>query len=84
VTYEDDYAALVRRFKAAQASHRLRVLTPRNSAWRMRTGPARWIGYAIHEPREFTYTAPRRLACRLFGRHNPTCIGLPAPHPRRW
>jgi hypothetical protein len=82
--YDEAYAELARRFKAAHARGKLRVLTPRNSAWMARTGLAWWIGYALHEPREFTYTAPRRLACRLFGQHNPTCIGRPAPHPRRW
>ncbi|MBK3556287.1 hypothetical protein JHN55_07005 [Streptomyces sp. MBT56] len=47
------------------------------------TGFTYWLRYLISEPREFAYVAPRRLACRL-GRHNPTCVGRRAPHPRRW
>lgn len=81
---DDDYATLAGRFKAAQARGKLRVITPSYAAWQERTGLAWWLGYALHEPRDFAYAAPRRLACRLFGRHNPTCIGRPAPHPRRW
>jgi uncharacterized circularly permuted ATP-grasp superfamily protein len=84
MSYDDDYAKLAQRFKAAHARGKLRVLTPRNSAWHAHTGLARWLGHALHEPRDFAYTAPRRLACTLFGRHNPTCIGQPAPHPRTW
>lgn len=80
----DDHAKLTARFNTAMQHPRLRVLTLRNSRWMARTGLAWWIGYALHEPREFAYTAPRRLACRLLGWHNPTCIGRPAPHPRRW
>ncbi|MFE1925811.1 hypothetical protein ACFW91_24970 [Streptomyces asoensis] len=84
MSYDDDYAKLADRFKAANARGKLRVLTPRNTAWQERSGLGRWLGYARHEPRDFAYTAPRRIACRLLGRHNPTCIGLPAPHPRTW
>ncbi|MEU9661913.1 hypothetical protein [Streptomyces chartreusis] len=84
MSYDDDYARLARRFRAELARGKLRVLTPRNSAWQARTGPGWWIGYALYEPRDFAYAAPRRLACRLFHWHNPTCIGRPAPHPRRW
>lgn len=84
MNYDEAYAELARRFQAAHARGKLRVLTPRNSAWQTRTGLARWIGYALHEPRDFAYTAPRRIACRVFGRHNPTCVGRPAPHPRKW
>lgn len=43
-----------------------------------------WLRFALTEPREFTYVVPRRIACRLLRRHNVTCRGLPAPHPRRW
>lgn len=43
-----------------------------------------WLAYARYEPRDFLYVAPRRLGCSLFGWHNPTCVGRPAPHPRRW
>lgn len=81
---DDDYDALKQRFTTAMEHPRLRVLTPRNSVWMARTGLSWWIGYALHEPREFAYSAPRRLACRAFGRHNPTCVGRPSPHPRRW
>lgn len=84
VTYEDDYAEVARRFRAAHARGKLRVLTPHYRAWQERTGLRWWIGYALYEPRDFAYAAPRRLACRLFRWHNPTCIGRPAPHPRRW
>lgn len=36
-----------------------------------------WVLYALAEPRDFAYYAPRRLACRLFSRHNVTCRGRP-------
>lgn len=84
MSYDDDYAKLAQRFKAAHARGKLRVLTPRNTAWQTRTGIAWWLGYALHEPRDFAYTAPRRIACRVLRQHNPTCVGRPAPHPRRW
>ena len=42
-----------------------------------------WLRYALGEPRDFAYSAPRRIACRLFGRHNHTCRGL-RNHPRSW
>jgi hypothetical protein len=42
-----------------------------------------WARFLIGEPREFAYVAPRRLACRLLGRHNITCHGR-TDHPRRW
>jgi len=48
-----------------------------------RQGLAYWLGYAIHEPRDFAYCAPRRLACRLLGRHNATCDGR-RDHPRNY
>ncbi|MFJ3044031.1 hypothetical protein [Streptomyces tendae] len=60
------------------------IRTERQAAWMSRTGPAWWIGYALYELTEFAYVVPRRVACRLLGRHNPTCIGRAAPHPRRW
>lgn len=41
-----------------------------------------WLSYAVAEPRDFTYSAPRRIACRLFGHHNATCRGRP-DHPKR-
>ncbi|MFE2941027.1 hypothetical protein ACFXKG_18480 [Streptomyces sp. NPDC059255] len=84
---DDDHAALKQRFANSMDNPRLRILTPitsRNSAWTARTGLSWWLGYALHEPREFAYVTPRRIACRVLGRHNPTCIGRPAPHPRRW
>lgn len=49
-----------------------------------RTAAEYWIRYALTEPRDFAYSAPRRIACRILGRHNATCIGRPAPHPRSW
>lgn len=84
MSYADDYAKLAERFHTEHARGKLRVLTPRNTAWHAHTGLARWIGHALHEPRDFAYAAPRRIACRLFGWHNPTCVGRGEPHPRRW
>ncbi|NED31095.1 hypothetical protein [Streptomyces sp. SID8499] len=48
----------------------------------VRRGLAYWIGYAIYEPRDFAYCAPRRLVCRLLGWHNVTCRGR-RDHTRR-
>ncbi|GHH87828.1 hypothetical protein [Streptomyces capitiformicae] len=48
------------------------------------TGLEYWLRFLIGEPREFVYVVPRRLACRLFKWHSPTCVGRGAPHPRRW
>ena len=39
-----------------------------------------WLRYALAEPIDFVYTVPRRIACRLFGRHNATCRGR-VDHP---
>lgn len=85
-SYDQDYARLAQRFADAMQRGQLRVITPRYAAWqeRKRTGITWWLGYLRHEPRDFLYAAPRRLACRLLQRHNDTCIGKPAPHPRRW
>ncbi|WP_329338569.1 hypothetical protein OG866_27045 [Streptomyces sp. NBC_00663] len=47
------------------------------------TGPEYWLRYLLGEPRDFAYAVPRRIACRLLGRHNATCRGR-ADHPRRW
>ena len=41
-----------------------------------------WLRYALAEPRDFAYCAPRRIVCRLLGRHNVTCQGR-VDHPRR-
>lgn len=82
--YDDDRAAARARLRRTVEQGRVRVLPPRKSRWTARTGLAWWIGYALAEPREFTYVAPRRAACHLFSRHNPTCIGRGEPHPRRW
>lgn len=41
-----------------------------------------WTRFLLGEPREFLYAVPRRLACRLLGRHNVTCRGR-TDHPRR-
>lgn len=84
MSYDDDWAALAERFGRLQRTRSPRVLTRRNYGWMARTGLQWWLGYALHEPRDFAYAAPRRLACRLAGWHNPTCVGRPAPHPRRW
>ncbi|GGU62764.1 hypothetical protein [Streptomyces lavendofoliae] len=40
-----------------------------------------WLRYALSEPRDFAYAAPRRLACRFFGHHSAACRGVPG-HPR--
>lgn len=42
-----------------------------------------WLLYALSSPRDFAYCAPRRVACRFFGRHNLTCRGL-QNHPWTW
>lgn len=49
-----------------------------------RTAVEYWLRFAIAEPAEFAYVAPRRAACRLLSWHNVTCRGRPDPHPRRW
>lgn len=81
MSYDNDRAKLAQRFKHAQRTRSPRVLTQRNSAWMARTGAAWWPGYALHEPRDFAFNAPRRIACRLLRRHNITCAGRP-DHPR--
>lgn len=48
------------------------------------TDVTRTLRYILREPRDAAYSLPRRAACRLFGWHNLTCRGLPAPHPRNW
>ncbi|MDX5563738.1 hypothetical protein PYK79_10785 [Streptomyces sp. ID05-04B] len=53
----------------------LRTLPNKRSDWADHNGVAYWLGYAVHEPRDFVYCAPRRIACRLFGWHNVTCRG---------
>ncbi|HEY9370140.1 hypothetical protein [Streptomyces sp.] len=40
-----------------------------------------WLLYALSEPRDFAYCAPRRIACCVLGRHNVTCRGR-RDHPR--
>lgn len=47
------------------------------------TGLEYWLRLLFGEPREFVYVVPRRLACRVFDRHNLTCVGR-IDHPRRW
>ncbi|MGW4731670.1 hypothetical protein ACWEQC_21310 [Streptomyces shenzhenensis] len=84
MSYDQDRAAFEDRIRHALRTQPPRVITPRRDAWMARTGLAWWIGYALHEPRDFAYAAPRRIACRLLGRHNPTCVGRAEPHPRRW
>ncbi|MGW0795178.1 hypothetical protein [Streptomyces sp. NPDC002692] len=84
MSFEQDRAAAIARILRGLRTTTPRVLTPGDSSWTARKGFAWWLGYALHEPREFVYVAPRRVACHLFARHNPTCVGLPAPHPRRW
>ncbi|WP_055526023.1 hypothetical protein [Streptomyces graminilatus] len=85
MSYEDDYEAARARVAHIVERGQLHVLTPRNTRWTARRPGSLtwWLGYALHQPREFAYVAPRRIACRL-GQHNPTCIGRAAPHPRRW
>lgn len=40
------------------------------------TSGAIWLArYILAEPRDAAYALPRRVACRLFGRHNATCTG---------
>lgn len=64
------------------------ALTPRErpareTAWMDRRGVAYWISYAAHEPRDFVYCTPRRIACRVLGWHNITCRGR-RDHARRY
>jgi hypothetical protein len=40
-----------------------------------RTAFEYWMRIALADPREFAYTAPRRIACRLLRHHNVTCRG---------
>lgn len=81
--HDDAMAKLERRVRDA-----LHAQPPRPLRWYeysyTATGLEYWLRYLISEPREFTYAVPRRIACRLLGRHNDTCVGRPAPHPRRW
>jgi hypothetical protein len=67
----------------------MRVLPGRRTFWfhyrpRAECGNAfaYWLSYAVAEPRDFAYCAPRRIACRLFGHHNATCCGR-LDHPKR-
>lgn len=34
-----------------------------------------WLHYAVLEPRDFAFHAPRRLACVLLGLHSSACEG---------
>ncbi|MEI5032399.1 hypothetical protein RB201_04160 [Streptomyces sp. S1A(2023)] len=52
-----------------------RVQPDARAAWMERSGLAYWLGYVVHEPRDFVYCVPRRAVCRLFRRHNVTCRG---------
>ncbi|MFE5258250.1 hypothetical protein [Streptomyces coelicoflavus] len=67
---------------------RLARTAPRPPRWyeysHTATGLEYWARFLLGEPHEFAYVVPRRIACHLLGRHNPTCVGRPAPHPRRW
>lgn len=46
-------------------------------------GPvAYWLRYLLAEPRDAAYALPRRIACRVLGRHNITCQGR-RDHRRR-
>lgn len=79
--YDDDRATMEQRIVTALQTGRIRVY---RSDWMSRTGPSYWLGYLRHDWHEAAYTIPRRIACRVLRRHNPTCVGRPAPHPRRW
>lgn len=78
--YEDDVDKLQQRILTGLQSRRLLVY---KSDWTSRTGLAYWLGFLRHDPGEFAYVVPRRLACRVLQRHNPTCVGR-LNHPRRW
>lgn len=78
--YDDDLAKLEQRIITGLRTGRVREL---RSNWTARTGLPYWLGYLMHSPAEFAYTVPRRIACRVLRRHNPTCIGR-LNHPRRW
>lgn len=36
-----------------------------------------WARYAVREPRDFAFHAPRRLACIVLGLHSIVCEGRP-------
>lgn len=80
MTQDEAHTALERRFKREMARRGPRPITWNPHA---HSGLGYWARYLWHDPRDFAYCAPRRLACRLFGRHNPSCFGRP-DHPRTW
>jgi hypothetical protein len=63
----------VKRTRAEQRcfwfNYRLRVDCPNAATY--------WIWYALSEPRDFAYSVPGRIACRLFGHHGAVCRGIP-------
>lgn len=79
--HDQDLATLQARITTA-----LRTRQPRVLRWYRpgATGLERWIRGTLDDPRSTAARIPGRLACRLLRRHNWTCIGRPAPHPRRW
>lgn len=84
----DDYERLRQRWLATR-HERLYLLPPRQAPRPPRwyeyspaaTGLEYWARFLVGEPREFAYVVPRRIACRLLGRHNVTCEGR-TDHPR--
>ncbi|MFD7093384.1 hypothetical protein [Streptomyces xanthophaeus] len=72
----NDYGRTARRWERELA----RGKPPRVQRWHPADhhGVGYWLRHLRYEPRDFAYAAPRRLACRLFGRHNITCHGRPS------
>ncbi|WP_435252045.1 hypothetical protein [Streptomyces tendae] len=86
---DDGYEHLRQRWLAQPVNRRTTVLArqaPPPPRWyeysHTATGAEYWLRYLVGEPREFAYAVPRRIACRLLGRHNTTCRGR-RDHPRR-
>lgn len=79
---DNDLTHLQDRVRTALQSNRIVVLR-----WYKpdATGLERWTRNALDDPHSAAARIPGRLACRLLGRHNWTCIGSPSPrHPARW
>ncbi|MFJ1581568.1 hypothetical protein [Streptomyces sp. NPDC088182] len=78
--FHNDPATVIRRYFAARKRGRGRIRVIR---WNRldHTGVGYWLRYLRYEPRDFAFTAPRRIACRLLRRHNITCAGRPDHRP---
>ncbi|MFD9306124.1 hypothetical protein ACFWCB_26305 [Streptomyces sp. NPDC060048] len=72
--FQNDSATVLRHYHRAVRRGR----APRVLRWNPLDdrGPGRWLRHLVYEPRDFAFAAPRRMACRLLGRHNITCHRL--------